>query len=335
MSLEDEYIEGAKKFYPLLSFGMKRGISINDVSQGEQFDFYNHQQILTNTDYFDGKPKRFIHYTSMDALFNILNSKEIRLYNLQALNDGQELNYAINQFGLTINNSEIENFKTSLFVHSLCEYNDDDDFNMWRLYGQNGNGVGIIYEIPNISDKWYQFFLGRVIYDVNAESSKLLKAFIEFHNSFVNKHPSFIDNIPTIIPVFLLFHKNSIWSVEKEHRLFTYVRFEKDSLEIHDMASNFHLEEYLCHSFGSNRKENAYLRMPLMPYSKNDFAKFRLNDEQKFLKTKPNITISKVILGYNNSDKLFEEINYLIFRLSNKIFGRYIRTERSPLSKFT
>lgn len=162
MGLADEYVEGAKRFYPRLSFGIASGNSVDDISTGEQFDFYNHQQILRNTEYFDAIPKRHIHYTTLDSLFNILNSKELRFYNLKALHDGQELSYAINEFGLKINQEQIENFKNSWFVHSFCEYNNDDDFNMWRLYGQNGNGVGIVYEIPNVNDKWYQFFWERL-----------------------------------------------------------------------------------------------------------------------------------------------------------------------------
>jgi hypothetical protein len=314
--------------------GLCRGTSIDDVSQGEQFDFYNHQQVLRNTEYFDGKPKRFIHYTTLDVLFNVLNSKELRFYNLKALNDGQELNYAINELGLKINEPQINHFKTSLFVHSLCEYNDDDDFNMWRLYGRNGNGVGIIYEITNVDDKWYQFFLGKVIYDTNSESSKLLKAFIAYHNSFVIEHPSFSDNIPTIIPTFLLFHKNSIWSVEKEYRMFIYLSYDKDFLDVHDLSANFYFEDYLCHSIGSDRKENAYLRMPLLPFTTNDFAKYRSNNDEKFLKTIPNINIVKIILGYNYTEKDVEEIGYLIYRLSNKVFRKPIITEQSKLSKY-
>jgi hypothetical protein len=80
MSLEDEYIEGARKFYPLLSFGMKGGFSINDVSQGEQFDFYNHQQILTNTEYFDGKPKKFSLFRNVSLNSNERKPKDIAAY---------------------------------------------------------------------------------------------------------------------------------------------------------------------------------------------------------------------------------------------------------------
>jgi hypothetical protein len=250
------------------------------------------------------------------------------------LNDGQELSYSIHDFGLIINEQEIENFKASLFVHSLCEYSDNDDFNMWRLYGQNGNGVGLDYEISNIQDKWYQFFLGKVIYDKESPSSQLLKAFIDYHNSFVIEHPSFIDNIPTIIPSFLLFHKNPIWSVEKEHRLFTYLHYDKDTLDIRGVSSNFYFEEYLCHSFGYNKKENAFLRMPLRPYKNHDFGKYRKDEEAKFLKTLPDIKLSKVVLGYNYSEKDLHEIGYLVYKLSLKVFGRHIMTHLSPLSKY-
>ena len=61
--------------------------------------------------------------------------------------------------------------------------------------------------------------------------------------------------------MFLLFHKNPIWSVEKEHRLFTYLHFDKDYLDVHGMSSNFYFEDYLCHSFGLNKKENAYVQI--------------------------------------------------------------------------
>jgi hypothetical protein len=332
----NEYVAQARKIYPNLAYGTSVGSSFDDKVE---FNFYNHQQVLHDTQYSPKSINKFIHYTSIDSLFSILNSKEIRLFNLNNLNDKTELKYSANQFNLELNEHQLNHFRNSYFLHSFCQYDGNhlDDFNLWRLYGQNGSGVGIVFEITNTSDKWYQMFLGQVNYDMSSESSARLIEFIQFHKSFCSNHNNFMQNIPTFILILLLFHKNSIWKIENEFRLLSHYEMESVGKGSSLIDSNCFFDNNLFHTITKNRSKTAYLTLPLSPLSEMDFAELRNaydeTQDKLFLKSIPSISITKVILGYDYSDKQLIEITELIHRICLEKAMRDINVEITHLIK--
>ena len=59
------------------------------------------------------------------------------------------------------------NDKLFSFILSMCQIKDNDDsdyFDMWRLYGDNGSGVGIVIKIDNNPAEWDNYLLSNVLY---------------------------------------------------------------------------------------------------------------------------------------------------------------------------
>ena len=82
---------------------------------------------------------------------------------MNSLNDPNEYGYYINEAFIEIGN--IDKIKENTFVLSMCyaqELEEDNALNLWRLYGDNGNGVAIVFEINLCTVVWrVLYWLGR------------------------------------------------------------------------------------------------------------------------------------------------------------------------------
>ena len=81
--------------------------------------FHRDQSVLSGTTYDIGKTKEFIHYTSLEAFFSILNEQRIRCNDLNHLNDPKEFESLLLKNGIEIKKEEIDLFKRSLFLFSM------------------------------------------------------------------------------------------------------------------------------------------------------------------------------------------------------------------------
>jgi hypothetical protein len=129
---------------------------------------------LKNTPFFYREGNDFIHFTSLEALFSILNSGYIRLYNLLNMDDKFELEYAINELSFQRIDGEIEKAKEQLYCFSMCSANEilgkENELKqhlLWKLHGRNGDGVMLRVSIENNLDMWYNFHLTKVFYNSN------------------------------------------------------------------------------------------------------------------------------------------------------------------------
>src|SRR5436190_1273321 len=93
--LSNQFIEEISKIYPSFSFGYSHGSSVNDIITAEQIEFVLSKKALKHSGYEVLNSNRFIHYTTLDALYGILNSGEFKLYDLNNMNDPYEFNYII------------------------------------------------------------------------------------------------------------------------------------------------------------------------------------------------------------------------------------------------
>lgn len=84
--------------------------------------------------------KTIYRYTSLKTLFSILETQKYRMCGLAGMNDKTEKDYFDNYIGKS---SEVEN---NIFISSCSLLR--DDLTMWRLYGDDGNGVCLAFEIP-------------------------------------------------------------------------------------------------------------------------------------------------------------------------------------------
>ena len=133
--LDTDYIK-----YGTLSKGL-------DVFQEIHFNIPPANINLLKSPYFSGE-KSFVHYSNVAALNSMLQEKSLRLYNLHNLNDPREFTFASKVFDL--DNRLIEDAKDNIFLISFCKRgilaNSTQEFNMWRLYGQNGKGVLLYFQ---------------------------------------------------------------------------------------------------------------------------------------------------------------------------------------------
>lgn len=129
--------------------------------------FYNKLEYFVNTEGVE--PEIYYHYTSVDALFNIVKNHSFRLTNLNSSNDLKELSYDykefikdieilieeekndterdILKFYLKFINNDIKEFKKRCSkrndIYALCLSSKKDNLTHWDRYANNCKGVCI------------------------------------------------------------------------------------------------------------------------------------------------------------------------------------------------
>lgn len=246
---------------------------------------------------------QFIHYTNLTSAMNILNSGAIRIYNCLNLNDPSEITYLLQNSQKPFEEEEIINYKKEHFIlsGSLYDATNGEDFNLWRLYGDSSQGIGIVFEIDDKVKNWTNVFLQKVSYGMESEEAKRTMDFIKFHEEF-NAEYKLFQNRPNLLGLLSTGIKNAIWSIEKEFRLV--IRIPQDKFTLNPKESietNSLIAKTLKHEFKSNGKLVSYVEVPLhlndhesrreiLPYSK---------EEVDLIDYVPNLRIKKIILGTN------------------------------------
>lgn len=258
-----------------------------------------------------------IHYTSIETMLGVLSTQSFRLYNCLNLNDPKEIEFANKKFSIGLTVEEIHNFKQNYFVGSFCEYDielKNDDFNLWRLYGNYGNGAGLVFEIENIEDNWENVFLGKVLYNEKSHIIKSFEEFIRFHNQFNNENGLF-ENTPHILPIIGLHFKDEIWQIENEFRLFTACPFDQYTFDREYRGNqNSYLSNSLEHTINRNGNLVSYISLPIdkkraLQDLENRFGSENLAKEH--FSSIPHLRLKKVILGYNVPLDLFNNVGRL------------------------
>lgn len=269
----------------------------------------------------------FIHYTSIDTMVNIINTKNIRMYNCANLNDSLEMEFALKEQSFQISKEDLQSFKDYTFLLSGCKYNvaeNDEDFSMWRFYGNSGKGVGMVFEIENVADDWQGAFMNDVYYGKKNEQFKDFLRFLDFHNDFQKENQLF-QNIPYFIPAYAFLFKDEIWSVEKEIRLFAYCGFDKYFTKNHlaNVEENPYLNKRIEHGINGSGKAVSYVNLPLnINEEKEKIGNSRLTKEEmrSFFSTLPHLKLKRIVLGYDIPEKTFNNlVNYIHFVAVNKL----------------
>ena len=229
------------------------------------------------------KPKSnsIVQFTSLKVLFSILNEKGIRLYNLNNMNDPDELYYLFKH--LESNEELINYYKNNVYVSSFCDaeiLRKDNILNLWRLYGDGGNGVAIEFELSENVKHKRDYIFAKTVYD-KIDITRFIQANEQFEKKYeveVNYNELF--KIPACI------HKNPAYSIEQEVRL---VFFGKEKL-MREMA-----EEDLKYKPDINRfgQVVTYYKMPLNA----------LEDESW-----PSLRIKRIQFGFKTSHHIFDSI---------------------------
>lgn len=109
-------------------------------------------------------------YTSLETLFTMLNKGTYRMNGIVGMNDKSEIDY-FDTICLETGSSVRELNDTFLSSCTSLE----DDLTMWRLYGDDGKGVCLEFEILPLRDRLDNFILAPVNYAEDREQHKALK----------------------------------------------------------------------------------------------------------------------------------------------------------------
>ena len=132
---------------------------------------------MTDSEYFYKDNLNFIHFTNLYALQSIISNKNLRLYNLHNFNDPREYSFAGNL--LSFNAENKQDAKDNFFLLSMCHSEilssrtpTGIEFNMWRLYGNNGKGLAIELNFDGSQPiSWKDYFLGNVHYGASSKTN--------------------------------------------------------------------------------------------------------------------------------------------------------------------
>jgi hypothetical protein len=282
--------------------------------------------------YFNGEPK-FIHYTNLQSLVSIINDKQIRLYDTSYLNDPQEFIFSANKLNFRAL-GDTEWRKHEVFNFSMCKYHENsspDNFDLWRLYGLDGNGLGIVFRFENENRKdWFNYSLSKVYYGEDSKEYLRLKDLKKRDDDFHQKYDFQVSNTPEIIVKLLGFHKNSIWKNENEVRFSHYTKMDRYSDE--------HKNVTVFKTINKQYQKSYYHVVDLFTEKwKKELLEGFKNDkrlQKKWYNIHPRIFIDKVIIGYKYSDSQFVDIAIEIDKISRDRLGYGFPIERSSLSKY-
>ena len=282
---------------------------------------------LSNSEYLYSEKLNFIHFTNLFALQSIITDRNLRLYNLHNLNDPREYSYAGDM--LTFNDENKKDAKDNFYLLSMCRTNlvtsrktTDTEFNMWRLYGNNGHGIAIelnFDESPPIH--WNDYFLSEVYYGTTSRTKlkELNKLLLELESE-----------IPTVrvdLGQIVCFHKSRLFKLEQEIRLL----FDSRKMNINQLTTCISNGEVISpitktdiskSSIAEN--EIKYLELPIY------HTKFKAISKEGAI---PIPKIERIILGYQ-FQKNFEKVATHLKDLCEKRLGYLPKIEKSRLTKW-
>lgn len=282
--MEEEFLIVFKKEFPNIDpYPWRYG-------NNEQYD-YTHFVIppvnrnLLGSNYFENKQKDFYHFTTLDALQSIITSKTLRLYNLANSDDPREYLFGANY--LHHEEEQLDDAKKNFFILSMCgdieKMKNTVKFNMWRLYGENGNGCILKISINNDPVDWHNFYMSKVHYgNRNVSGIRSLGKLLELIN---NKRESLGIDMGQL----LCFHKSYLYNVENEYRLLFDMRKKKgfSHTTIRD-SDNEVIFPIIRSKISSNYNPNvSFLELPILGYGSEPVDTHI-----------PWITIRQIILGY-------------------------------------
>lgn len=254
----------------------------------------------------------FIHFTSIEGLTSIINSKCFRLYNFQNMDDVQEMSWASKMLKFT---EELKNEdKEELYCFSMTSQSIIRDLSkkhlLWKIHGRDGKGILLKLKIVNDPLSWYNFHLVKVLY--NHEEAKAI--------AYINENEEKIILDQKICS----FIKNPIYNFEEETRIIFENRtgfritYSKDDKIQYPITFNDKL---------LNNKNIKYFEIPISNFI-NDDNEYRVTTMYQKILYKPKIEISEIVLGYR-----YSEIDLKNLILKIRTVNKDIKVSHSLLKK--
>lgn len=177
------------------------------------------------------------HYTSISALYGIIQNQELWLGNTATMNDKSEIKYFIQKMQNAIQNdicleklNACDCFFDKVFKRIDNEYpfaisfsRLKDNAAQWERYADNANGVCIEFNTKRLMNLFYysngRLLFNEVFYEMNARKHKHYKILTDYFNSNqLNEFNSETGEIDNLIACAYL-HKHESFCTESEVRL--------------------------------------------------------------------------------------------------------------------
>ena len=325
-SKEKKIIEEINRLIPNVTINSQRAGNINEVIQAHYFISTENVHLINSEYSYKGK-LNFIHFTNLIAVQSIITERNLRLYNLRNLNDPREYSFAGDL--ITLDKDKRKDAKDNFYLLSMCKTElltsratTEIEFNMWRLYGNNGQGIALelnFDESPPI--KWHDYFLSSVHYGASSKTN--LKRLNTLLKQLENATPLVTADLGQIVS----FHKSRLFKLEQEIRLLFDNRINKvigaTTYSFKGETTSPITRTDISKS-STVENEIKYLELPIYH---SDF---------KAISTKGTIPIpkiEKIILGYQFKDN-FQKVATHLENLCNKRLGYIPKIEQSRLTKW-
>jgi len=109
-------------------------------------------------------PTSFYHYTSFNAIYEIIKSGKIQLSSITGLNDKYESNLINQKMGM--NSGHLMTTLNANLHYIMSFSTKNDNLNQWRLYGEDGEGVMLEFTLNNPTQHSRKCFIAKVQYDL-------------------------------------------------------------------------------------------------------------------------------------------------------------------------
>jgi hypothetical protein len=279
---------------------------------------------LKGTKYFCSETK-LLHFTSLKALFSIINDSSIRMYNLWNSSDKKEYSHASDIFNriyeVTGQNAEtrIKLAKTYSFISSFTSSENYLSQYHWENYGNDHKGAAIEFEINPEYQQWYKFILSRTFYNKLKDFEALFNAWHNFQNQIAIHNNSTFD---IDLNWLLSLYKDKSFSNEDEIRLYLYADGYHATFPKH-----FAKYTYSALKTESLITEIKYFKLPLCDDSWSFMNPLYHEDEFEFWKRIPKIRISKIYIGTDLQTDNWEQLKYKIKTSIKEKTGRGLDPE--------
>lgn len=173
-------------------------------------------------------------YTSLETAAMILKSGKVRMMSVTAMNDKKEIGHLFceinkNESDYLENKTKI-NFAQHRYITSFT--NKIDDLTMWRLYGDNGNGVCLIFSEPYECRYYLPVEYSNVKFGLLKKINAIYEGLLKHGYKFAFK---------SLKTVWQYFIKPEGFITEQELR---YLRIDKTNPDGYTIASNGVLSGY-------------------------------------------------------------------------------------------
>lgn len=248
---------------------------------------------LENTPFFKNTENDYVHFTTIKNLLSILESRSIRMYNLESMKDKFEMDHIRKRLRYP---DFIEFNKKELYCLSMCctsvINSQMKEHLLWKLYGEDGKGVVIRFSFQNNLQLWYNFHLTKVFYHY-----KIAKPILRLNQLTKREY------LDAKIGCFL---KLPIYKFENETRL---VFENREGFRVTERDKRGNLLYPIIHPDTRKGCKNVYYNeLPLWNFYKNQTGKYTAPNVQDIAFEIPKIQVDEIIAGYNVSEKELNEL---------------------------